>query len=244
MAQCACAPPGAKCRAWCPCNIASPWSCYQGLSYTSFIFNVRWNISYTYLQNKQEWQIVIFGTLIMRNIFRMSSDVEEEMFYPRPAESDIESEAAAADFINSSTKAEPYSESVKDEPSDDCECMICYELLLDPVSLHCGHTFCQLCVAKLCYNNNNGVYATLQCPVCKKPCPTVSSVNIQLRWSIQTVWTLCVCVCVCVSVLCVCVGGNTCMNMCMFASVLCVVCHTCLFYGLCTSFVMQRFATF
>ena len=116
----------------------------------------------------------------------MSSDVEEEMFYPRPAESDIESEAAAADYINSSTKAEPYSESVKDEPSDDCECMICYELLLDPVSLHCGHTFCQLCVAKLCYNNNNGVYATLQCPVCKKPCPTVSSVNIQLRNIIES----------------------------------------------------------
>eukprot|EP00731_Ephydatia_muelleri_P028463 Em0020g107a len=69
----------------------------------------------------------------------MSSNADEELFYPRPAESDIEPEGAAADRTNSSKKAEPFSE-VYRRASDDCVCQICYELLLDPVALYCGHT--------------------------------------------------------------------------------------------------------
>ncbi|KAL5473988.1 hypothetical protein EMCRGX_G028558 [Ephydatia muelleri] len=114
----------------------------------------------------------------------MSSNADEELFYPRPAESDIEPEGAAADRTNSSKKAEPFSESVTDEPSDDCVCKICYELLLDPVALYCGHTFCQLCIAKLCFNN--GMLATFRCPLCNQPCQTMSSVNIQLRDIVQS----------------------------------------------------------
>ena len=108
----------------------------------------------------------------------MSLDEDQELTYPRPAESDVEAESAPNDSKTLPLTVETFSGSVEDEPSVDCVCTICYELLVDPVTFHCGHTFCQLCVAKV---RRNGVLASFPCPLCKELCQNVPSVNIQLR---------------------------------------------------------------
>lgn len=42
------------------------------------------------------------------------------------------------------------------------ECMICMDLLIEPVTIQCGHTFCKLCLA--------GCITSLhKCPICRKP---------------------------------------------------------------------------
>ena len=42
------------------------------------------------------------------------------------------------------------------------ECMICMDLLIEPVTIQCGHTFCKLCLA--------GCITSLRkCPICRKP---------------------------------------------------------------------------
>ena len=41
-------------------------------------------------------------------------------------------------------------------------CPVCLNLQIDPCTLACGHTFCQLCLARLWKSNNRS------CQVCKK----------------------------------------------------------------------------
>ncbi|CAE8588257.1 unnamed protein product [Polarella glacialis] len=54
------------------------------------------------------------------------------------------------------------------------ECAICIKLLLDPVSVPCGHTFCRGCLEQsLSYRN--------LCAVCRAPVPTGQAVNILIR---------------------------------------------------------------
>lgn len=54
------------------------------------------------------------------------------------------------------------------------ECAICWKLLLEPVSVPCGHTFCQGCLNQaLGYRN--------VCSVCRAPVPPGQAVNILIR---------------------------------------------------------------
>ena len=66
--------------------------------------------------------------------------------------------------------------------SDDLLCTICASLLHDPMSLHCGHSFCQICLAAMWKNSNNTLSAVeLKCPVCRSSWRNFPGVNIQLR---------------------------------------------------------------
>ena len=86
--------------------------------------------------------------------------------------------------------------------SEDLVCMICACLLHDPMSLHCGHSFCNLCLAAMWQSAKEpGSAAGLHCPVCRASWRNFPAVNIQLR---------CVCVCVCV-----CVYVRTCVRVCV-----------------------------
>ncbi|OWF39731.1 bifunctional apoptosis regulator-like [Mizuhopecten yessoensis] len=58
----------------------------------------------------------------------------------------------------------------------DIKCHICYELLVMPSSLACGHTFCRLCLAEW-YNTSK----RLECPDCRSPWQEVPKVNIFIR---------------------------------------------------------------
>lgn len=54
------------------------------------------------------------------------------------------------------------------------ECAICMKLLLEPVSVPCGHTFCQVCLRRsLGYRG--------LCAVCRAPVPNGTNVNILIR---------------------------------------------------------------
>lgn len=67
------------------------------------------------------------------------------------------------------------------EDDPDCTCFVCYEVLLDPVTLpSCGHTLDRHCLER--------VYSTAQraCPMCRHPLPAVlPTINLQMRTIVQ-----------------------------------------------------------
>lgn len=65
--------------------------------------------------------------------------------------------------------------------SEDVSCAVCAEVFVEPCSLHCGHSFCQLCLAALWKSNRSKSPMQLHCPVCRQPWVNFPGVNIQLR---------------------------------------------------------------
>ncbi len=59
----------------------------------------------------------------------------------------------------------------------DYRCLCCYDLLLDPVSLLCGHNICKLCLAKAFLQSS-----TRSCPICTKEWIGYPQVNMTLRY--------------------------------------------------------------
>ena len=112
----------------------------------------------------------------------METDVDS---YPRMAD-EVEGEDLSASDIEG-----------------EVQCPVCAQVLMDPMTLSCGHSFCQICLARLWKSKfpsrQSGFSSTLLCPTCRHPWGQMPQINIQLR---------CVCVCVhmCTGV-CVCVGG-------------------------------------
>lgn len=56
-------------------------------------------------------------------------------------------------------------------------CSICFEHFQNPVTLLCGHTFCQACI---------GGATTRRCPLCKQHFSTIPAVNLVLRDIIES----------------------------------------------------------
>ena len=89
------------------------------------------------------------------------------------------------DLPSSSPSSPPPPPTLCRQPSvsDDLLCMICTSLLHNPMSLHCGHTFCRLCLAAMWKNANMTMSAIeLKCPVCRSSWRNFPGVNIQLRY--------------------------------------------------------------
>jgi hypothetical protein len=71
------------------------------------------------------------------------------------------------------------------EDDPDCTCFVCYEVLLDPVTLPCGHTLDQRCLLRVVATASSGV-GQRACPYCRHPLPAVlPGVNIPMRNTIQ-----------------------------------------------------------
>ncbi len=66
--------------------------------------------------------------------------------------------------------------------SDDILCAVCAEIFVEPCTLHCGHSFCQLCLAALWKSSRKKSPLSLSCPVCRQPWVNFPGVNIQLRY--------------------------------------------------------------
>ena len=67
---------------------------------------------------------------------------------------------------------------------EDLLCTICTSLLHEPMSLHCGHTFCQLCLAAMWHSSHETISAVeLKCPVCRSSWRNFPGINIQLRYN-------------------------------------------------------------
>jgi bifunctional apoptosis regulator len=74
----------------------------------------------------------------------------------------------------------------KDEPSpvNDLNCPLCFDILLDPVTLVCGHTYCEICLAQLWKNeerNWTNEPPSILCPSCRNPTDKFPQVNFMLR---------------------------------------------------------------
>jgi hypothetical protein len=66
---------------------------------------------------------------------------------------------------------------------DDLNCLICYSLLCEPTTMHCGHSFCRNCTIKwyVTYRNSN-------CPVCRcKTDKDIPKVNVTLKALIENI---------------------------------------------------------
>lgn len=115
----------------------------------------------------------------------------DEALYPRPAsESDEDSEQSMADSEQSMVDSTEDHTSVNMEEEsdnekailDDFTCIICAQALVDPMTLHCGHSFCQLCLAGVWASRHRAHPLYLQCPVCRQSWKNFPAINIQLRW--------------------------------------------------------------
>lgn len=67
-------------------------------------------------------------------------------------------------------------ESLQDEAS----CSICLELFQDPVSIHCGHSFCRACITQ----NWKGLTTNFSCPRCRE---TVPQESIRPNWELANI---------------------------------------------------------
>ena len=70
----------------------------------------------------------------------------------------------------------------KEDSPEDFTCSVCAQVLLDPQSLHCGHSFCQLCLASVWASKGKSSPNILQCPVCRLPWRNFPGINIVLRF--------------------------------------------------------------
>ena len=59
------------------------------------------------------------------------------------------------------------------------KCPVCKDIQVDPCTLQCGHTVCQLCLACM-WKHGDQV-----CPVCKNPWQVFPAVTIDYRYSIK-----------------------------------------------------------
>ena len=62
--------------------------------------------------------------------------------------------------------------SIKEHTAKELDCHICYDLMFDPVTTLCGHTFCRKCLTRVLD------HAT-QCPECRRPLPIPPSLERQ-----------------------------------------------------------------
>ena len=66
------------------------------------------------------------------------------------------------------------------EIPDDCSCAVCFEVLVDPVTLPCGHTLDQRCLQLLVAAGGSA------CPTCRKALPAeLPDVNVHMRNIVQ-----------------------------------------------------------
>jgi hypothetical protein len=63
---------------------------------------------------------------------------------------------------------------------DDFACICCFQILKSPVTLECGHSFCQLCLAK-CYLAGS----SNTCPTCRYEWKTLPKINRNLESCIE-----------------------------------------------------------
>ncbi len=123
-----------------------------------------------------------------RNLF-----VYDQSSYPANADSEEEEEGGETESSDqpSDTSSKGYATPVQNvecdntlDEHDDTLCAVCAEVLVDPCTLHCGHSFCQLCLASIWKNSSNKSPLHLECPACRQPWVNFPGVNIQLRFVI------------------------------------------------------------
>ncbi|RMZ94399.1 bifunctional apoptosis regulator [Brachionus plicatilis] len=68
--------------------------------------------------------------------------------------------------------------------NDNFSCNCCFEILRNPVTLTCGHSFCQLCIANWYLASESS-----KCPTCRQEWSKIPQINCILKSTIKTVVT-------------------------------------------------------
>ncbi|RMX46345.1 hypothetical protein pdam_00000603 [Pocillopora damicornis] len=66
----------------------------------------------------------------------------------------------------------------------DLQCGCCFELMVEPTTLSCGHSFCRFCLAKWWHASRHNT-----CPECRQPWSGFPKVNIALRKTIKVLFS-------------------------------------------------------
>ena len=64
------------------------------------------------------------------------------------------------------------------------KCPVCHDVQVDPCTLSCGHTTCQLCLARMWDTGHQS------CPVCKTLWQVFPSISIEYRYVIRSISSL------------------------------------------------------
>uniref|UniRef100_A0A674IPD6 Uncharacterized protein n=1 Tax=Terrapene triunguis TaxID=2587831 RepID=A0A674IPD6_9SAUR len=72
--------------------------------------------------------------------------------------------------------------SSKDRVLEETKCPICLEYLTDPVTMDCGHNFCQGCISNYCDKWEE--YGPLECPVCRH---RIRKGNLRHNWQLGNI---------------------------------------------------------
>ena len=81
-------------------------------------------------------------------------------------------------------KEEP--ENDKSLSQSDVNCGVCYELLILPTTLRCGHNFCRHCLAKWYFASKK-----TECPICRQVYQEKPAVNNLVRYVYLYMSSLC-----------------------------------------------------
>ena len=109
-----------------------------------------------------------------------------EAYSDETAENDVSSNtstgSAGSVSLPHSPDGQNYERSISEESDlpDPMKCVLCYQVLLDPATLSCGHTFCQVCLVNM-KTSNRFPANSIECPMCRKSWDNIPSVNINLR---------------------------------------------------------------
>ena len=77
---------------------------------------------------------------------------------------------------------------VEAEVDPSCCCAVCFEVLLDPVTLPCGHSLDQRCLQKVVAAASGGT-GQRACPTCRNALPMqLPDVSVQLRTLVQRLY--------------------------------------------------------
>jgi len=63
-------------------------------------------------------------------------------------------------------------ENLKEAIRTELECQVCYQIMLDPLTTSCGHTFCRKCIARVLDHSN-------LCPMCRRRLPMTPGVQAE-----------------------------------------------------------------
>ncbi|KIX02820.1 uncharacterized protein Z518_08763 [Rhinocladiella mackenziei CBS 650.93] len=102
-------------------------------------------------------------------------------------DSDLAYTPVAADSLESARALDVgVLESLREIIRPEVECQVCYQIMLDPLTTCCGHTFCRKCFARAMDHSH-------YCPMCRRRLPTLSSVqsepsNKRITHLIQHLW--------------------------------------------------------
>ena len=87
----------------------------------------------------------------------------DESLYSPPAESDKRSEQMTDSSGEHISVNMEIGSGLEDQMiMDELTCAICPQTLIDPISLNCGHSFCQLCLATMWLANRRNNLLQLQ----------------------------------------------------------------------------------